>query len=544
MSNCNCNDISTTPCTSGVGCSSTNYAKCIYYSGTTLTSCVSITNGDNLDTVISKLATAICNVTPSDLLWSSFDYDCLGPFSTAQAFAEGISAAHCTLDGRVAAVKAPVFTLCSLFTSGDYLITPGTTRLETILQYYGELLCALSTNNPATITVAENCFTSNTGIATLKDYLTWIVENTCSIKSNLTALITSNTNAIAAIQSYLGTAGTLASKHDMSCLSGGATETAYSSIELLRDAVCAINTTLSGYPDLNNVTLSWASCYAYGATASLSTQLGRIVSVLKLQKYTFSSDFTVTSGACGNTVALNASVGNFACSDLASCSLHNLGDVDPTLPTNSDCGKSLKWDSDLGYYRLIADSTFTNVGVQAKSGLYAAEPSGFLFKELTASLDCVDSTNYKVGFVEDAWLDLTPYLSPNYVVGLSTPYIKKGWDGNIYFKGHVVSSASTIAIGAAAQPYQNTSFVTIAALIPAAYRPSSDVYIDTLVAYPRNTGSLISYVPGILSITSGGSIFVKCFADDYVSVNFTGGGGANLYDGFHNLLLTGKAIYQ
>lgn len=541
---CNCNDINTQPCTSSVGCITSNYAKCVYYSGATLTDCVPLTYGENLDVSLGRIVDAICALTPSDVAWNTFDYDCLASYTTAQEFAEGISAAHCALVGRVEDLETPTFTRCSLFTSGAYTITPGTTTLQTILEFYGELLCTLSADSPSGISVTAYCFTSNAGIVTLQDWIQWLVENTCSINSTLSALISGNTTAIGLLQTYLGTAPTLASKHDMSCLSGGATETAYASIELLRDSVCALNTTVAALPDLANVTLSWASCYAYGATDTLSTQLGRIVSVLKLQKYTFSSDFTVTTSACGNAISLAASVGAFSCSDLASCAVQNLGDVDSTTPTVGECGYRLTWDSSSGYYKLVKNSTFTNVGIQAKSGLYVSEPSGFYFKNQVTPLDCSQPLDYQIGFVEDEWFDLTPYFDADYVqaVAVYDPYIKKTWDGHIYFRG-AVSSVGSPAIGAPEQPMSNGSYSTVFTGIPAPYRPTTTAFLDIIIEFPHDTSgspnsNLNAFIPGKMQITSTGDISVRCYDQTIAALVGT------TYDGDHNFSLTGKAIFQ
>lgn len=548
-SNCTCSE-TTTPCVSSVGCKSTNYAKCIYYSGTAIDTCVEISVNDNLDDVIAALAAAICEVTPADLSWNTFDYGCLDTFTTAQEFAEGISAAHCALVTRVVAVEKPIFTRCSLFTSGDYLITPGTTTLQTILEYYGDILCTLSDNDPGTITVNQGCFTSNSGITTLENYFNWVVENVCNIRTTINSSISSIEGDIDVIQDYLGTPSQLTTFHDNSsgCLSGSSTDTAYDTIELIKTKLCSLNTTVTSFPDLSAITLSWASCYAYGATASLTTQLGRIVSVLKQQKYTFSSDFTVTTGACGDSVALAASVGAFACSDLEGCSIRNLGDVDPTAPTIAECGYKLAWDNTNALYRLVEDSTFTNIGIVAKTGLFAAASSGFYFGTPVASLDCSESTDYSVGFVEDAWLDLTSYLDPDYQTSGSAsykPYIKKTWDGHIYFKG-AVESVGSPAVGASEQPFANGSYTRVFTGIPAAYRPTIDSFIDLIIEYPHDTGgtpdsNLNAFVPGRLLFESAtGHISVRCFdfGMDAASEPLTN------YDGDHNFMLFGKAIYQ
>jgi len=545
MSNCGCNDITTTPCTTSTGCTSTNYSKCIVYSGTSLTDCVTVTYGDNLDTVISSIVTAICDLTPSDLSWGTFDYGCLSAFTSAQEFAEGISAAHCALDARVVLVEKPTFTLCPLFTSGTYTITPGTTTLQTILGYFADILCDLTDNNPATITVPNYCFTSNTGITTLETYLTWIVENVCSIRTAILAITTSNTLATTAIQTYLGTPSTLASKHDMTCVGGGATETAYASIELVRDEVCSLSTTVAAMPDLANVTLSWGACYAYGATDTLSTQLGRLVTIVKqlstfIDHTAFSSDFSVSWGACGPVVSLAGSVGAFSCSDLAACSVHSLGDVTPTIPTISECGYRLTWDHTNSYYKLVANSSFTNVGIQAKAGLYSAESNGFYFKNQVTPLDCSQQLDYQIGFVEDAWLDMTAYIDADYTqaVAIYKPYIKKTWDGHIYLKG-AISSVGTPAVGAPEQPMSNGSYSTLFTGIPAAYRPTNTEFVDIIIEYPHNSnGALNAFVPGKLQITSTGNILVRCY-----DVSIAADIGVN-YDGDHNMNFTGIAIYQ
>jgi hypothetical protein len=71
---------------------------------------------------------------------------------------------------------------------------------------------------------------------------------------------------------------------------------------------------------------------SYSATASLVTQLTRLVNEVAARTYFFNlSDFTVSSTACGTTVSLASPGSAFTCSDLNTCSIQNLGDVDPTF---------------------------------------------------------------------------------------------------------------------------------------------------------------------------------------------------------------------
>ena len=546
---CNCNNIVTTPCTTGVGCTSTNYAKCIQYSGSNITSCVTITYGDNLDTVINAIVTAMCALTPQGIQWSTFNYGCLTvtPYATAEAFAEGISAAHCALATDVAALEAPVFSTCTLFASGPYTITPGTTTLQTILNYYGLVLCSLEADSPANATVAANCFSSNSGIDTFEDWIQWIVDNVCLIKATTDASITSLQNSTTAFQNYLGAAGSLASKHDLSCLGGGATETAYSSINSLITNVCNLNTSVSALPNLAALTLNWAGCYGYTSTEPLITQLNRIITRLKLNDYTFNtSDFVVTTGSCGKSISLSASVGAFSCSDLNGCSIHNLGDVTATLPTLAECGYALRWNNTTAQYELKADATFQSLtslgnayGIVNQSGSYSAAPLGFYFEE-TPGATCADPSTYTAGFVEKAWTAVSSF-QPDYASSVTQPLsVKKTWDGNIYFKG-VLNSISSPSNNAFNIPAGKALFT-----LPTGFYPTlSTTTIDLAIVYtPLNavTTTAIS-IQGYATI-NGSTGLVTFFCNDGDAVATAAAITALGNSNQHYFVFQGKAIYQ
>lgn len=549
MSDCTCNDITTTPCTSTTGCTSTNYAKCILYSGATLTGCVALTSGENLDVSLNKIVTALCALTPADLSWNTFDYSCLASYTTAQEFAEGISAAHCALVTRVSDLETPTFTLCSLFTSGAYQITPGTTTLEEILGFYAAILCNLSTGGTPTMTLTDNCFTSSAALSSLEDYIQWIIDNTCSINTALGLLITANTNKITAIQTYLGPAATIASGHDNTdCLGGGATDNVYNTIELLKSMTCSLYTTVEALPDLDNIALSWAPCLYSNTATTLATQLGRIVTRIKAQNYTFDAgDFTTTVGACGSTISLNGALA-FSCSDLLSCSIHNIGDVTATADISTDTGGSLTYDFALGYYRPIKHliTVTTPTAPLAATGL---NPRG---AEIVTTLDGNPanlSRNFAINFREEAWLDLTSYVGTyiDATNGLNgkTPMIMKTWDGQIKFRGEFGSAAGVAGLGSAGQPLGNAGGLPIRLFssIPALYRPVEITVIPVPLRYPSSGVGNEAYLMGMMEFDPAtGHIELYVNNLDYLYTNIAGNAGTDEYSGAYTGSLQGLVI--
>ena len=112
-----------------------------------------------------------------------------------------------------------------------------------------------------------------------------------------------------------------------------------------------INTSVSTLTT-NNMSLTWASCFGgtYGTNSvfktqtwnwsnsavSLQTQLDRIVSVLSTLNLKFdATQFTITTGSCGPTIALAAGVA-FSAASLNVCLLDNLGDVTAPTPSGGD----------------------------------------------------------------------------------------------------------------------------------------------------------------------------------------------------------------
>jgi len=346
VSQCTCtNPTLVNPATiPATGCISTNYARCIYYSGNNITCGITANNGENLDSVIGKIATAICNVTPADLNWPAFDYQCLrldgsltssGPsdITTGQEFAEAVSIALCTL--ATAADITPNITVsgpCSTYFSG---LTPGTSTLVDILDDFIVKLCDLNaTNSTAGVTTAcsAGVWTSvPAGGSTLGTWVNWIKTNVCSLVSGVQADITSLQTFQTNVETFVGDPSFSLIDNSTSCISGSGADDLLTTINLIKNKLCSINTTVSGLPNLSALTLPWSTCPGlfptYGNTASLTTQLTRIVNEIAARSFSFSGDFTVSSTACGVSVSLASTGAPFTCSDLASCALFNIGDV-------------------------------------------------------------------------------------------------------------------------------------------------------------------------------------------------------------------------
>lgn len=345
--NCGCSTTTVTPCTSSSGCLSTNYAKCIYYSGTSLTDCVTITNGDNLDDVINALATAICNVTPEDLNWAGFDYGCYAGegWSTAQEFAEGLTEIVCTIDAGSGLLPAGT-TIPASAPSNIAGLTPGSSSIEeTYEATFADLTAHELFNTDGA--VVQGCFSTVPTATKLADWINWIRGNVCTIQTDLTTVDEDFEIRIADLETFVGSINLF---DNTDCLGGSSTDNLADTMALVKQKICEIDSLVTGYPDFDNITMSWSSCVglypAYGNTASLTTQLGRLLTQLSKRTYTFSGDFTVSAGACGSSVSLATTVTPFSCGDLATCSIHNIGDVDGSiLGTGSgDKYKVLSWD--------------------------------------------------------------------------------------------------------------------------------------------------------------------------------------------------------
>ncbi len=331
---CNCNNTTVTPCTNTSGCVVSTYGKCVFYSGDDLTCGGStiISNGDTIDVALEAINDRICNLTPADLDWSSFDYSSLGSWTTAQEFAEGIAAlVSDSIEGTVTVPTISIPGACSVLFDA---LTPGTSTLLEILNEYASIICDLNVFNTDG-TVTAGCFTAVPTATKLSDWISWIKNNVCSIRTEILAITTDIDGRLESVEDFLGDLSLI---DNSDCLAGSATDTVQQTIALVKTKLCELDSTVGAYPDFSALTLSWGACVGLypsytgvNATASLTTQLGRLLSEISKRTVTFSGDFSTSSTACGTSVSLAVSPTPFACSDLEDCSIHNIGDVDPTL---------------------------------------------------------------------------------------------------------------------------------------------------------------------------------------------------------------------
>jgi len=354
-SNCTCSScLTVSTCTTSVGCTSTNYAKCIYFSGTSITSGVTITNGDNLDTVIASLATAIAGLTPSDLSWGSFDYDCLTTYTSAQEFAEGIASEICALKSTGALLPSTVTVPATASPEVEGLVAGTSTTVEVFDAVFSDLAYHENFNTSGTVTTTCSAGTWSTlpTSPVLKDWINWIKNNVCTLVSAVKTRATDLETFQSDVETFVGT---LDAFDNTDCLSGGGSDDLQTTIGLIKSKLCSVDTTVAALPNLAALSLPWATCggtiggswAGYANSASLSTQLSRIVTQLAARTYTFSSDFSVSSGSCGQVVSLATAPSVFTCSSLNTCSIHNLQDVNATtLGTSSgDKFKVLSWST-------------------------------------------------------------------------------------------------------------------------------------------------------------------------------------------------------
>ena len=309
-----------------------------------------------VDAAIKNLHDRICNLTPTGLLYSGFNYACLrqggnlesvgAAITTAQGFAESSSAALCALNTRLKAVETPTFTVPGCVVG----LTSGVSTLGAILTEYGSKLCAIVSGSGGItitgVTVPGSCTMSAQPSATaaLGTWFDWVVDNFCSITTGLTASITSTNSNVSTITTFLGSTTKFNnSANCLTALGGTATDSAHATIGYLTTKVCAVDTTVTAIPAYiknDSVALNWVGCfgsapYSYSNTGTtIQTQLQRIVAVLNAEKTSYSGDFTVTTAGCGSKVVSLAAGAAFSCASLAACSIDSLGDVVITTPSN------------------------------------------------------------------------------------------------------------------------------------------------------------------------------------------------------------------
>jgi hypothetical protein len=310
----------------------------------------------SVDDAIKNLHDRICNLTPAGLLYSGFNFGCLrqggnlesvgASIGTAQGFAESASAALCSLNVRLKAVETPSFSVPSCTTG----LVSGTSTLGAILTEYGNVLCAISSGTGGIsitgVTVPGTCSmtTMPSSSASLGTWFDWVVDNMCAITSNISASLTSTNSTVNTISTFLGSTTRFNnSSNCLTSLGGTATDSLHATVGYITSRLCTLNTTVTNIPNYiknDSISLNWVGCFgsapfSYSNTATtIETQLQRIVSVLNVEKTSYSPEFVVTTAPCGSRVVSLSPSASFSCSSLASCSIGALGDVVITTPAD------------------------------------------------------------------------------------------------------------------------------------------------------------------------------------------------------------------
>lgn len=325
-----------------------------------------IPNGSNLDAIIELFHNSLCSgVSAGGIDYTTMSYSCLrqsgvltgigSAITTEKQFVESASAALCAINTSLNAYDTTL--PISSFTNVGSL--PGVSAPYTLNEVLGGVGTAIANINSGlnygSIT-ANPCvaysFTAKPSTSVVADYFNWITTNMCGMYGTLNGNITSVTTLANSLKTYISGGSSVPASVDTSTLPGGSsTSTASSAINLLISQVAGINGVLSSVPSAN-YSLTWASCFGgsyptnsvfktqtwnYTNTATtLQNQLDRIVTVLSSLNLKFdATQFTITAGACGASIALASGIA-FTPASLNAAVLNDLGDVNNTGLSNGD----------------------------------------------------------------------------------------------------------------------------------------------------------------------------------------------------------------
>jgi hypothetical protein len=471
-----------------------------------------------MDAAIKNLHDRICNLTPSGLLYSGFNYSCLrqggnlesvgASITTAQGFAESASAALCALNTRLKAVETPTFTVPGCVTG----LTSGVSTLGAILTEYGSKLCAIASGSGGItitgVTVPGSCTMTAqpSSSASIGTWIDWVVDNFCSITTALNgALTTTNTN-VSTITTFLGSTTKFNnSANCLTALGGTATDSVHATIGYLTTKLCSVDSTVNAIPSYiknDSVSLNWVGCfgsapYSFSNTATtIQTQLQRIVTVLNAEKTSYSGDFTVTTAACGSKVVSLAAGASFSCSSLASCSIDALGDVVITTPS----------DPHVLYYN---GTNWVNKNINALVTLSSADSSVTITPTTTSG-----NVNFDLSVAANTPTRVT--LTPLSIIGANNTFnpAYPALPGSGYpvatRQGILVSIQGSIELVSTGSFSISNGLGIPLATLPAAYRPPAGTLSFLVTMFSKKTAPYqdpdSAPITGRITIDTGGTL--------------------------------------
>lgn len=398
----------TTPCTTSSSTSATYDAESVMYTGPALPA-LGVEPNTTLQDLLAEINTAVGGISGID--WSSFDYSCLGPYTTAEQFAEGISAAHCTLstnfttftdttyankiteiEGEIETINEPSLTSCAAVG-----VVP-TDNVSAILTKVLNNLCSVNASiNPSSANWNEYFVTSPTPT---------------TIVAGFNAVISQLGNLIDTVGNYeaLPTFNNVGS-----CLpSPTTTDTLYNTVVNIRDLLCSA-------PEFDIDNISWTSCIANpnpGGGADIMSTIQTLVNLLDttyLARVTSwdSTYFDVTYNSPGEpcsgySVTLQSGLG-FEDKLVA---LNGADSTPDYLLNKMTAGTNISFDTSTTPGTVIINSTAADVLVKANAADAAA---GYLINKIdgqtdaTGAISVVESYNSSTDKV-----DITPAI--NYAV--------------------------------------------------------------------------------------------------------------------------------
>lgn len=473
-----------------------------------------------VDAAIKNLHDRICNLTPTGLLYSGFNYSCLrqggnlesigASITTAQGFAESSSAALCALNTRLKAVETPTFTVPACVTG----LTSGVSTIGAILTEYGSKLCAIASGTGGIsitgVTVPGTCTMTAqpSASASIGTWFDWVVDNMCSITTSLNgALTTTNTN-VSTITTFLGS--TTKFNNSANCLTslgGTTTDSAHATIGYLTTKVCAVDATVTAIPSYiktDSVALNWVGCfgsapYSYSNTGTtIQTQLQRIVAVLNAEKTSYSADFVVTTAGCGSKVVSLAPTAAFSCSSLASCSINSLGDVVVTTPA----------DPHVLYYN---GTNWVNKNINALVTVTSADSSVTINTVTTAGNVNIDLS---VAANTPTRVTLTPLsiLGANNTFNALYPALPGSGYPIATKQGILVSLQGSVELVSTGSFSLTNGVQVPLATLPAGYRPSAGTLSFLVTLFSKKTSPYqepdSTPIIGRITIDTGGTVIL------------------------------------
>jgi hypothetical protein len=502
----------------GTAVGGTSPANNIAISVTTLSAIIDSTY--SVDAAIKNLHDRICNLTPTGLLYSGFNYACLrqggnlesvgASITTAQGFAESASAAMCALNTRLKTVETPTFTVPSCVTG----LTSGVSTLGAILTEYGSKLCAIASGTGGItitgVTVPGSCTMTAqpSSSASIGTWFDWVVDNFCSITTALNGSLTTTNTNISTISTFLGSTTRFNnSANCLTALGGTATDSVHATIGYLTTKLCSVDTTVNAIPSYiktDSVSLNWVGCfgsapYSFSNTAtSIQTQLQRIVTVLNAEKTSYSADFTVSTAACGSKVVALAPSAAFSCSSLASCSINSLGDVIITTPS----------DPHVLYYN---GTNWVNKNINALVTLSSADSSVTITPSTTSG-----NVNFDLSVAANTPSRVT--LTPLSIIGANNTFnpLYPALPGSGYpvatKQGILVSIQGSVELVSTGS-FSLTNGVQIPlATLPAGYRPPAGTLSFLVTIFSKKTAPYqdpdSAPIIGRITIDTGGTVIL------------------------------------